>query len=371
MPDALVLTVNAGSTSVRLALFADTAGDPRRLALERSPAVPGREGEVLARFLAGAGAGAPVSRVAHRVVHAGSRLRHTVRFDDDVRAEVERMIPLAPLHNPPTLAWLAACGEQLPAAVPLAVFDSAFFAGLPEVAATYAVPRAVAERHGLRRLGFHGLAHRSMAEDFAALASGQRRRIISLQLGGGCSAAALLDGRPIDTSMGYSPLEGLVMATRPGDLDVGLLLHLVEREGLDLAGARRLLDEDSGLAGISGLSGDVRRLLASDQPAAALALDVYCYRARKYVGAYLAALGGADAVLIGGGAGEGAPALRARIFTGLEGLGIQLDPVRNQEARAPARISADASAIELWVMPTDEERVLAAEALAWAGQGRE
>jgi acetate kinase len=360
-----ILTVNAGSTSVRLALFAlGENGDALvPLAREKLTAGRGEEAPVLARFLTAAPH--PPRLIVHRVVHGGPDLRETGPFDAEARAAVERMIALAPLHNPPTLTWAAACAAGLPAATALACFDTGFFRQLPEVAATYALPAELARRLRIRRLGFHGLAHASMWRAFLALRPARHRRVISLQLGGGCSATALRDGAPVDTSMGFSPLEGLVMATRAGDLDSGALLYIMEQERLDPAQMRRLLSERSGLSGLAGGSGDVRQLLDSDAPEARQALDVYCHRIRKYLGAYVAVLGGCDAILIGGGAGEGSSALRARLFTGLEAIGMSLDTEANRAARPPARISATGSTSDVWVIPTDEEQLLAEEAATW------
>jgi acetate kinase len=362
-----ILTVNAGSTSVRLALFeaADTDRDagPRALARQKLTARPGKEAADLEGFLTGAGQ-AP-SLVVHRVVHGGPHLRDARLFDDQARTAIEGMIPLAPLHNPPTLAWAATTAQRLPAATALAVFDTGFFKNLPEAAATYALPRELGQGLGIRRLGFHGLAHASMWRAFFALRPPRHRRVISLQLGGGCSATALREGQPVETSMGFSPLEGLVMATRAGDLDAGALLHIMEQQRLAPAQMRALLYQRSGLAGLASGSGDVRPLLASNAPEAELALEVYCHRIRKYLGAYLAVLGGCDAVLIGGGAGEGAPVLRERIFDGLGALGLALDAGANRSAQAPARISVPGNAIDIWVIPTDEEQILAEEGVNW------
>jgi acetate kinase len=362
----LMMTVNAGSTSVRLGLF-ERVGDriQKRLLLRRN-AAPGEEAEALAAFLTEAVG--DIAVIIHRVVHAGADLRTTCRFDDDVRRGISRAIPWAPLHNPPTLAWADACRERLPKALQLAAFDSGFFRDLPAVATTYGLPAKMAARAGITRLGFHGLAHQSMSEAFHAFVPHHCGRVISLQLGGGCSVTALRRGVPVDTSMGATPLEGLMMATRPGDLDPGAALQLLEEGACGRDGLRRVFNEESGLRGVSGMSGDIRELLDSDAPSAQLALDVFCYRIRKYVGAYWAVLGGCDAILIGGGAGEGSAALRARIFTGLACLGAKLDAALNAQAVAPARISASDSAVDLWVLPTDEESILAREASAWLGQ---
>jgi acetate kinase len=304
------------------------------------------------------------------VVHAGAQRRVIQRFDPALRAAVEEMAALAPLHNPPALAWAAATARRLPDVPQLAAFDSAFFRNLPAVATTYGLPTDLMARTGIARLGFHGFAHQSMWETFNGLRPHRSARVISLQLGGGCSATALRNGQPIDTSMGFSPLEGLLMATRPGDLDPGVLLHLARTAQLDPHALLVLLNQQSGLLGISGISGDVRDLLASEAPAASLALDVYGYRIRKQLGAYWAALGGYDAVLVGGGAGVGSAPLRARIFRDLEALGIEIDEPANATAVAPARISTAASPAEVWVMTTDEERLLAAAAAAWLTEAR-
>jgi acetate kinase len=357
-----ILTLNAGSSSVRMGLFLVDEGGIHRLRVLRAEARPDAAG--LARldaFLAGA----EIAVVAHRVVHGGLRLRATCALDGAVQAELRRLTPLAPLHNPATLAWADACRARLPDATALAVFDTGFFADLPPVARTYALPRALRAEWGLDRLGFHGLAHRSMWDALRAIAPDRTERVISFQLGSGCSVAALRGGRPIDTSMGFTPLEGLVMGTRSGDLDPGILLYLQTEAGLSPTEVERVLNSESGLAGLSGGQSDVRALIDRSDAEAQLALDVYTYRAKKYLGAYVAALGGCDAVLVGGGAGEHQPELRRRILGGLDAFGLVLDEPANTSAQAPARISATGSRVDAWVVPTDEETVLAQEAGAW------
>jgi acetate kinase len=357
-----VLTINSGSSSVRLAAF---SAHPLQRTAETHLRRPNDDpGEQLAEFLRPLPAPAAV---AHRVVHGGGRFTQPVTVDAQVEAEIERLARLAPLHNPRALEWIRACRRRLGAGVlQVAVFDTALYAQLPEIAHRYALPRALADAHGLRRYGFHGLAHEAMWRRWCALRPGRAAggRVISLQLGGGCSVTAVRDGRAVDTSMGFSPLEGLVMATRCGDLDPGLLLYLEREAGFDAAALDRMLNGESGLLGLSGRSADMRELLESEDPAARVAVDVYCYRARKYVGAYLAALGSADAVLFGGGVGEHAPAVRARILAGLDALGIVLDARRNDDAQgSEACVSADASPIEVWVVPVDESEPLARAAL--------
>jgi acetate kinase len=364
MPPALVLTVNAGSSSVRFGLAAtDPAGPaPRVLAREHHEQAEATDQQLRAFTAAHPGT---LAAIVHRVVHGGPRRFATSPFDAQVEADVTAMTPLAPLHNPGTLTWLRRCRALWPAVPQLAVFDSGFFAELPAVAATYALPAELRARFGLRRLGFHGLAHRSMWRRFAELERGHTGRVISFQLGSGCSVAALRDGRPIDTSMGFSPLEGLVMATRAGDVDPGMLLHLMTEHGLTAAGLADLLNEASGLAGLSGQGGDMRALLASETAEARLAVDVYCYRARKYLGAYMAALGGCDAVLLGGGVAEKAPRIRAGILAELGALGIDLDPQLNATVKGEGRLSREGSTTAAFVVPTDEEAIMAEEASAW------
>jgi len=366
----IILTVNAGSSSVRLAAFASDGGELRPCGAVRHETGPGlpadRPVELLSAFVDQYLTERP-HRVAHRVVHGGVRLTSTRWLDAEVEAEIERLVSLAPLHNPVALAWVRACREVLGPETPqLAVFDTAFYAHLPALAATYAVPWQLAERHGLRRYGFHGLAHQALASRWCELrpdlpAGG---RVISFQLGAGCSVTATLRGRPRDTSMGFSPLEGLVMATRSGDLDPALVTYMQRAESLSSAEVDRLLSEGSGLLGISGVSGDMRVLLSGDDPRMRLAVALYAYRARKFLGAYLTVLGGADGILFGGGVGEHAAAVRAAILDGLEWAGIRLDVTANAATLGrEGRISPAGSAIEAWVIPVDEARVLAQEAL--------
>lgn len=362
----VVLTVNTGSSSVRLAAFAPDGGSLSRRASGHFSGERNKPAVLLPAFIRDHGIEA-IAAVAHRVVHGGARLTAPCRIDAAVEAEIERLAPLAPLHNPYALEWIRACRALFGAeTAQVAVFDTAFYATLPEVAATYAIPRALCTRHGIRRYGFHGLAHQAMWRRWRELRPDLRAggRVISLQLGAGCSITAIREGQAVDTSMGFSPLEGLVMATRSGDVDPGLLLFLQRAEGLMPERMERLLNEEAGLLGLSGVSGDMRALLDADDAGARLAVDVYCYRARKYIGAYLAALGGADAVLFGGGVGEQAPEVRAQILTGLDGLGIVLDADANRAAIGAERcISQRSSAAGVWVIPVDEAVILAQAAL--------
>jgi acetate kinase len=355
-----ILAINTGSSSVRLAWCELEEGVVRMVARRRYEE---RSTEPLASFAEDR----HFDAVVHRVVHGGERLRASLEIDAHVEAEIARLSALAPLHNPVALDWIGAAKRRYPRAKQVAAFDTAFFAQLPDVATTYAVPRRLARELGLRRYGFHGLAHHAMWRAFSRQRppQGGRRRLISLQLGSGCSIAAVADGRPLDTSMGMTPLEGLVMATRSGDLDPGVVLQLQREGGLSTSAVARLLDEEAGLLGVSDLSGDLRVLLASPAFEAKLAIDLYCYRARKYIGAYLSVLHGAEAIAFGGGAGEHQPEIRARILSGMEWAGIGLDPALNQRADGGLmRISRAESAIEVWVVPVDEETALAEEAVS-------
>ena len=366
------LTVNAGSSSIRLAMMEMAGATPKRSTDYHSARAPPEASAVLREFLVNDTAGT-VHAVAHRVVHGGERLVKSCVIDDEVEAEISKLAPVAPLHNPAALAWIRACRAALGKDVPqVAVFDTAFYRGLPLVALTYALPRALCERLGIRRYGFHGLAHQAMWRRWRSLRSNAaaRARVISLQLGAGCSITAMRDGHAVDTSMGFSPLEGLMMATRSGDLDPGLLLYLQRTLSLSPERMEKLLNEESGLLGVSGTSADMRALLASTDAAARLAVELYCYRARKYVGAYLAVLGGADAILFGGGVGENAPVIREKILGDMQWAHLSLDAEANRNAVGmETRISrigdaAGNGGVEIWVIPVDEAVILAEEAQA-------
>jgi acetate kinase len=362
----LLLTVNTGSSSVRLDWF-DTSRDAVHATAHSHYSLDAPPEKLLREFLQGR----TPRIVAHRVVHGGADLTAPCLIDSAVEQEIERLASLAPLHNPRALTWMRACrallGTQL---AQVAVFDTAFYAALPEAAHTYALPHALTQQHAIRRYGFHGLAHQAMWQGWCGLQPQRagRGRVISLQLGAGCSISAIADGAPQDTSMGFSPLEGLVMATRSGDVDPGVLLYLQRECGMTVAALDHMLSQESGLLGLSGVSGDMRELFASNEPRARLAVDVYCYRARKYIGAYLAVLGGADAIILGGGVGEHAPQIRARILQGMEWTGIALDATHNHAAvGVDALISSADSQIAVWVLAVDEAAILAKEALNLIG----
>lgn len=363
-----VLTVNTGSSSIRLAAY-DAAPPAPPIAASRHAGEASDAEALLAAFL-GAHAVNRIHAVAHRVVHGGSRLTVPCLIDREVEAEIRALEPLAPLHNPPALRFVAASRAVLGSGVAqVAVFDTGFYSRLPEVATAYALPLDLARKHGIRRYGFHGIAHEAMWRRWRELQPGVSGggRVISLQLGAGCSVTAVDRGRAVDTSMGFSPLEGLVMATRCGDLDPGLALHLQRVEGWTPDQLEHVLNRESGLLGLSGSSADMAALLASRDDRARLAVETYCYRARKYIGAYFAALGGVDAILFGGGIGEHAPAVRARILSGLDALGIAIDSTINESAHGKeARISVPGSAVEIHVIVVDEAAMLAQAAFVLA-----
>ncbi|MDF2439983.1 MAG: acetate kinase [Abditibacteriota bacterium] len=362
-----ILTVNTGSSSVRLSAFEVGQSDLRLMATERLEAETGEPEELLRAFL-NAHDLKTFTVVAHRIVHGGAQFTTTTHLTADTESAIADLSPLAPLHNPRALRWSTACRAVLGDKVlQVGVFDTAFTAHLPAVAATYALPGEICRKHGIRRFGFHGLAHSAMNRRWRQLRPDIENggRVISLQLGSGCSITAVACGVPQDTSMGFSTLEGLVMATRSGDVDAGVLAFLQRTENLSPNEIESLLNTKSGLLGVSGISGDMRVLLESDDPRAALAVELFCYRARKYLGAYLAVLGGADAVLFGGGVGENAAPIRERILSGLEWCGLIFDGAANAAATGcEARISSSDSRIEVWVVPVDEATTLAQEAVA-------
>ncbi|MGZ8374735.1 MAG: acetate/propionate family kinase [Nitrospira sp.] len=323
-----------------------------------------------------------IHAVGHRVVHGGEQFRKPVVINDDVMAAIDRLVELAPLHNPGSIAGIEGARAVLGSHIPMvAVFDTAFHRSMPLVATSYAIDQDLAKKHGIRRYGFHGIAHASMAGTCAAAVNRPLAslRLITLQLGNGCSATAIDRGRSVDTSMGFTPLEGLVMGTRSGDLDPAVVGHLMRRKGLSVDEVECLLNERSGLLGLSGLSGDMRELLnvAENKPEslAALALNLFCYRVRKYIGSYLAVLGGADALVFGGGIGEHAPAIRARICERMDWCGLRLDPMRNEAARDIAsgdatQISEEDAPLACYVAGVDEEVEIARATLECVRKGQ-
>jgi len=308
-----------------------------------------------------------VHAVGHRVVHGGELFKESSLIDDRVLKGIEDCIDLAPLHNPNNLKGIVAAKEILGKDVPqVAVFDTSFHHSIPEHAYLYAIPYHLYRRHRIRRYGFHGTSHRYVAFRYRALRGLTREQtnIITLHLGNGCSAAAIKAGDPIDTSMGMTPLEGLVMGTRSGDLDPAIVSVIARKEGMSASEVDTLLNTQSGLLGISGLTNDMRELQAElkehDDRRVRLAVEVFCYRARKYIGAYLAAMGGADAIIFTGGIGENSAEVRGRICSGMEWAGLRLDATKNQEtAGNEGIISSHDSELLAYAIPTDEELLIA------------
>jgi len=318
-----------------------------------------------------------IDAVGHRVVHGGESFSRSVRIDGEVIRGIEENIELAPLHNPANLRGIDAAREILGPDVPqVAVFDTAFHHTLPPRAYLYAIPYGYYRRHKVRRYGFHGTSHRYIAYRYRQLTGTPRdgTRIITLHLGNGCSACAIDGGDSVDTSMGFTPLEGLVMGTRSGDVDPAVLDYLGHKEGLSAAEVEGVLNKQSGLLGVSGLTHDMRELMEEaeehDDRRARIAIELFCYRVRKYIGAYLAALGGADAVVFSGGIGENAPEIRARICEGLEWAGIAVEDEANADAVGgwEGRISPEGASPAVWVVPTNEELLIARDTVRVVGE---
>ncbi len=360
-----ILVLNAGSSSLKYDLFEFERESERLLGkgiVERVSSMPEALTETFSRLAPLLG-GEPVHAAGHRIVHGGDRFHRSVIIDAGVEKEIEALSSLAPLHNVHNLEAYRAARERLPGAIHVAVFDTAFHATLPPEAYVYGLPYEYLTGKKIRRYGFHGISHRYVSARFAELAGKRAEdlRLITCHLGNGCSVCAIEGGRSVDTSMGFTPLEGLVMGTRSGDVDAGAILHLISHEHTDHDALLNILNNDSGLKGISGVSGDMRDVLrAADagNARARLAVDTFCYRAKKYIGAYLAAMNGADALIFTGGIGENAATIRARICGGLSSLGIAVEDCLNSMESREARLIGK-SAIPVWVVPTDEELLIA------------
>ena len=361
-----VLVLNSGSSSLKYRLF---AGDRTlaRGAVERIGEAGGDATDheaALRRVVERMDLGA-LTAIGHRVVHGGERFSAPTVIDDDVLAEIEALVPLAPLHNPAALTGIAVARALLPGVPQVAVFDTAFHATIAPEGVTWAIDADLAKRWGLRRYGFHGTSHAYVSRRTAEILGRDPDglRVITLHLGNGASACAVRDGRSVATSMGMSPLSGLVMGTRSGDVDPTVVFHLHRVAGLSIEEIETSLTRHGGLLGLAG-DNDSRVVLerrAAGDPAAALAFDVYCRRIREYVGAYLAVLGGADAITFTAGIGERSPETRWAALSGLEALGIALDAGRND--RNAGVISADGSRTAVLVVPTDEEKEIAHQSI--------
>jgi acetate kinase len=381
-----ILVLNAGSSSIKFQLFALEAGEglerrfkgevegigshPRMRAqgkdsetlIETAWETAGREDGAAALdhvldWLAKELEGETPAAIGHRVVHGGTRFTKPILIDEEVIAALEALVPLAPLHQPGNLAPIRALRRRLPNLPQVACFDTAFHRSHPEIADRFAIPEALHEE-GIRRYGFHGLSYEYIAaalgETAPPLALG---RVIVAHLGNGASICALNSGQSVDSSMSFTALDGLPMGTRPGQLDPGVLLHLVATKGWDAERLEHFLYHECGLKGLSGLSNDMRDLLASDTPAARLAVDYFVYRVVREAGALAAALGGLDGIVFTAGIGERSAEIRARVCKGLAWLGLEFDEERNQ--RHGPEITRSGSRISAWTIPTDEERMIA------------
>jgi len=398
-----VLVINCGSSSLKYSFY-DTADESRqaRGVIERigidgtrlkhtgprgeskrelakidfAGALTAMIAELSAKETGVIGNAAEVSVIAHRVVHGGEKFTEGTLITDEIITQMEALNPLAPLHNPVMLAGIREMRRLFPAVPQVAVFDTAFHHTLPSYAYLYGLPYEFYERKAIRRYGFHGSSHGYVALKAAQFLKRRPNelRLISCHLGSGSSLCAIDHGRSVDTTMGFTPLDGLLMGTRCGDLDPGVIGYLEREEKLTSTQIDEILNKKSGLLGLSGISSDMREILAAsdnDDRRALLALKTYCYRVRKYIGAYVASLGGVNALIFTGGIGEGSAVVRTLALQGLECMGITLDQARNREACAPSqvcRISSDNSKVEVLVIPAEEERMMAREALRTLGR---
>ncbi len=306
-----------------------------------------------------------IHAIGHRVVHGGEKFTGSILIDQEVLRQIRKLIDLAPLHNPHNLRGIDACRKNLPDVPQVAVFDTAFHCNMPPEAYIYGLPYVMYKQYSIRRYGFHGTSHRYVSERAADMLGKpiSQLRTVTCHLGNGASIAAVDRGRSVDTSMGFTPLEGLLMGTRCGDMDPAVILHIMGREELTLHEANTLMNKHSGLAGISGVSSDMREIVSAKKDGhtnAKLAFDIYCYRLKKYIGAYAAAMGGLDCVVFTAGIGQNSPDVRAHTCQGLEFLGIAIDPDKNAKAiNIEADISRDDSPTRVLAIPTNEELVIA------------
>lgn len=387
-----ILVLNCGSSSVKCAVV-DTAaarrvfevrvediGQPSCRMLGNGDSELGRDATfetairaVLAKVYERVGASGAATAVAHRVVHGGAKFVRPTLIDDQSLQAIEALSALAPLHNPPALAAIRIARELLPDLPHVAVFDTAFHATLPEAAREYALPRELSVEQGIRRFGFHGASHAHVAIAVAAHlnAKPQDLRIISCHLGNGASVTAIEQGRSVETSMGMTPMEGLIMGTRAGDLDPGVLLHLLQAQRFDVAGLDQLLNTQSGLKGLTGTNDmqDIERRAAEGDASCRSAIAAYSHRVRKYIGAYAAVMGGVDAIAFTGGVGENSAAIRQRCTQRLEFLGAVLDEVANHDLKLSAAIpiatlSTAQSRVRIVAVRADEELMIARETAA-------
>ncbi|MDT5407790.1 MAG: acetate kinase [Mycobacterium sp.] len=377
-PSPVVLVLNAGSSSLKYQLIEPDSGHSlangivKQIGEPSSPVTDhGAALRVAFEKLSDEGIdlkACGLVAVGHRVVHGGSVFYRPTVIDDTVIAELKGLSMLAPLHNPPALQGIEVARTMLPAVPHVAVFDTAFFHNLPAAAATYAIDRELAEKWHIRRYGFHGTSHRYVSEQAAVFLDRPWEELnqIVLHLGNGASAAAIAGGRAVDTSMGLTPLEGLVMGTRSGDIDAGIVSYLYREADMTVDDIESMLNHHSGLLGLAGERDfhRLREMLVSGNSSAQLAYDVFIHRLRKYIGAYLAILGRTDVVSFTAGVGENAVAMRRDALDGLQGLGIDIDEQRNaQPGEGARRISTDSSPVAVLVVPTNEELAIARDCL--------
>jgi acetate kinase len=356
------LVLNSGSSTLKYAVV-----EPERAGADSRGVVAPSDLDAILAALSRTDR-ARLTAVGHRVVHGGPRFTRPTLIDDDVLAAIRELVPLAPLHNPAGIAGIEAARAALPELPQVAVFDTAFHHTLPDAAATYAIDRNLAERFAIRRYGFHGTSVRYVAEQTAALLDRPLRElnVIVLHLGNGASATAVAGGISVETSMGFTPLEGLVMGTRGGDIDPGVLLYLQRTLGLGVDELDDMLQHHSGVSGLCG-DADMRAVIArrnEGDSSAQLAFDTYCHRIRSYVGAYHAALRRLDAITFTAGVGENSAPVRASSLADLDGWGIAVDPDRNEGAEGARVISPPGTRVTVCVVPTDEELAIARDVVA-------
>jgi acetate kinase len=385
MSESAIAVVNSGSSSVKFSLFLrrgetldlrlrgqfeSLLGTPRFVAknaagdtvAERTwdeGARLGHDGALaqLVEFLRGHGEGAHLIGVGHRVVHGGLEFAEPVRVDDAVLAKLDKYVPLAPLHQPHNLASIRALAARAPELPQVACFDTAFHRSNPELAQMFALPHALHEE-GVRRYGFHGLSYEYIASTLPSVdAKAASGRAVVLHLGNGASMCAMAEGRSVASTMGFTAVDGLPMGTRTGSLDPGVVLYLIDERGMDARAVEKLLYQQSGLLGVSGIASDMRTLLASDSPRARLATDLFVYRIGRELGSLAAALGGVDAIVFTAGVGENSAEIRARVCRGARWLGVELDEAAN--AAGGPRISTATSRVAAWTVPTNEELMIA------------
>lgn len=311
-----------------------------------------------------------ISAVGHRVVHGGEVFNKSVVINDQVKAAVEECIPLAPLHNPANLIGIAACEKAMPGVPQVGVFDTAFHQTMPKAAYMYALPYNLYEKYKIRRYGFHGTSHKYVSQEAAKMLGKKPEdlKIITCHLGNGSSITAVDGGKSVDTSMGFTPLPGVCMGTRSGDIDPAIVKFIADQEGIDLEAVDKILNKESGVYGISGLSSDFRDLEAAAKDGcekSQLALDMFAYSVKKYVGTYMAALGDVDAIVFTAGIGENTVMMRKAILDGMSAFGIEIDDSKNEKAIRGAQmdISVDGSKVRILVIPTNEELMIAKETL--------